>query len=162
MPSGGLPDLKQRHLVSRLRRRGWSFQRIASKIGVSRQRASAIFRRALGIKYRVPKQPDLRCSHCHVTIPRRGPNLNVVRVLCLDCLSRYPTTFGQRLRALRIAAGLSANALAKLAGVSVSLIILCEQTPHLPRPRSLVKLMTVLGERLLRPSDWIRRQRQTG
>jgi transcriptional regulator with XRE-family HTH domain len=162
MPSGGLPDLKQRRLVWRLRSRGWSFQRIASKIGVSRQRASAIFQRALGIKYRVPKQPDLRCSGCHVKIPRRGPNLNVVRVLCLDCLSRYPTTFGQRLRALRIAGGLSANALARLAGVSVSLIILCERTPHLPRPRSLVKLMTVLGERLLRPSDGIRRRRETG
>jgi DNA-binding transcriptional regulator YiaG len=162
MPSGGLPDLKQRRLVWRLRSRGWSFQRIAGKIGVSRQRAAAIFRRALGIKYRIPRQPDLRCSHCHVKIPRRGPNLKVVRVLCQECLSRYPTTFAQRLRALRIASGLSANALARLTGVSVSLILLCEQTPHLPRPRSLVKMMTVLGERLLRPSGWITRQRETG
>jgi transcriptional regulator with XRE-family HTH domain len=93
----------------------------------------------------------LACAHCGAVIiegrylPRgSGP------VPCLRCLKRYKVTkFGVRLKAYRLAAKLSQDELATLAGLSGSIIGLYERGARPPGSGSLLKLVGVLGKGLV-------------
>ncbi len=66
----------------------------------------------------------------------------------MRCIDRRPTTFAERLRALRVDAGLTAKALGKLAGVDQATITLAERGLHKQQPRIVAKLAAVLGPKL--------------
>jgi transcriptional regulator with XRE-family HTH domain len=138
-------DKKKLKRIARFRARGLSFQEIASQLGVTKQAVHQMFH---GIGRGIVRSTELRCSACKGVIPRRGKWLHEVRVLCLDCLDRKRTTFPQRLRSLRIAAGLSAKKLAARVGLNGSTVSEAERGTVELRPRTLAKLAAVLGPRL--------------
>jgi transcriptional regulator with XRE-family HTH domain len=71
-------------------------------------------------------------------------------VLCLRCADAPGVAFGQRLRALRIAAGLTLAALGKRVGLSTTCIFLAEHDRHALRADTVEKLVSVLGTRLMK------------
>jgi transcriptional regulator with XRE-family HTH domain len=67
-------------------------------------------------------------------------------VLCPGCLGRQPgATFGQRLRACRLAAGLSQGELARRSGIARTAVQNYEQGRWSPRPAPLARLVRVVG-----------------
>jgi transcriptional regulator with XRE-family HTH domain len=65
---------------------------------------------------------------------------------CLTCLARHPgAAFGERLKAYRLAAGLTQDQLSERAGVDVSRVTKFESGRSLPQWRTLRKLVGVLG-----------------
>jgi len=140
------PHKKTYKRIARWRARGLSFQQIASKLGVTKQAVHQMFH---GIGRGIYRPTELRCSACKATIPRHGKWIRSARVLCLKCLDKKGTRFPQRLRSLRIAAGLSAKKLAARVGLNGSTITDAERGASRLRPRTLAKLTTVLGPRLL-------------
>jgi DNA-binding XRE family transcriptional regulator len=70
--------------------------------------------------------------------------------LCLRCLTKHPEAgFPQRLRALRLASGLTLADLAQRSGLNRSTIVGYEYGRHHPAPRVLAKLVRVLGPGLV-------------
>ena len=68
----------------------------------------------------------------------------------MPCLTaKSETTFGQRLRALRIAAGYNLKALARKTGIGPTHIGGMERGVHVPHWPTLVTLMNVFGVRLV-------------
>jgi transcriptional regulator with XRE-family HTH domain len=66
--------------------------------------------------------------------------------LCLACLAKRPqATFGQRLKAHRLAAGLTLTGLEQRSGVDLSLISAYECDRSEPKWQTLAKLSRVLG-----------------
>ena len=61
----------------------------------------------------------------------------------------FPAMFGQRLRSLRVAAGMTRRKLARIAGLSGTCIEQAEQNLHELRQTTLAKLVAVFGNRLL-------------
>jgi transcriptional regulator with XRE-family HTH domain len=136
---GSLPDKKRRREIAKLRAKGLTFQVIADRLGVSRQPAHEMFwAETKGSKYRPGK---LHCARCERPIQRRGKNLFRVRVLYLDCIVTCPSSLGQRLRAARVAAGLSALKLARQLGLSPECIRSMERNQHEPNAHTLEKIV---------------------
>jgi DNA-binding XRE family transcriptional regulator len=106
---------------------------------------------------RIHKPPDLICASCATVIPRRCKYLRRSPVLCLRCADGPGVTLGQRLRAFRVAAGLTPPTLAKRAGVTQECITLAEREKHAVRPVILEKLVEVLGVELGRKAPLHRR-----
>jgi DNA-binding XRE family transcriptional regulator len=142
MPRG--PDEKRRKQIAALRGKGLTFQAIGDRLGVTRQCAHALFhqRNQTGSSYYVP--PALRCRKCKAVIPRLAPSLRRAPVFCLVCVDRYPSSFGERLRAFRIAAGLTVPKLAERAGLTGAAIGVIERDLHQPRKKTVAKLVAVL------------------
>jgi transcriptional regulator with XRE-family HTH domain len=89
----------------------------------------------------------VRCRECGRAVaspPGRGrPN---GPAYCLACLARHPEAgFGERLRAHRLAAGLTLEALAGRVGGYRKSLSAYERGRKVPRWRALVKLVRVLG-----------------
>jgi transcriptional regulator with XRE-family HTH domain len=145
---GQKSDEKTRKRIARLRARGWTFQAIGDKLGVTRQ---AVHQMLTGIDRGQYRPSELRCARCNKLIPRRGQYLRNIAVLCLQCMDRRPTKFGERLRTLRIAAGLSIRKLGALVGLSGSAIRAAEGELRTVRPRTIAKLIGVLGPRVMEP-----------
>jgi Iron-dependent Transcriptional regulator/Helix-turn-helix domain/Homeodomain-like domain len=114
MVQGRRPDNARRQLVVQLRSRGWTLTEIGRWLGVSRQAVSALIRSAA-----LPAASGTPCSACAALIPTRAARpQDRPGALCLRCLEQFPDApLGQRLRALRLAAGLSRTDVAWLAGV---------------------------------------------
>lgn len=87
------------------------------------------------------KAPELLCARCARVIPRGARNLRWAPVLCLRCVKLPGVTFGQRLRAFRMAAGMTQVALARRIGVSGKCIWLAERDRHAVRARIVEKLL---------------------
>src|SRR5207253_6633649 len=102
---------------------------------------------------RLPRAEPVRCRQCQRVITRGESGLDNLkrRPLCLRCLARMPDpTFGERLRALRLAQGLSRARLAEAAGVPATVIRAHERNEvRSPRYDTLVKLARVLGPMLV-------------
>jgi hypothetical protein len=95
------------------------------------------------------------CAGCRVKVVSRAadPSDSDV-VFCLPCLGKRPeATFSQRLRALRLAAGLSRGAVARRAGVSWFSVERYELGGRQPRRPQLARLVRVLGPELIPPAD---------
>src|SRR5947209_11389108 len=105
MPRGTPPKLKRHRLIAKLRATGMSYRKIGERLGVTRQCVHATLKKSgpVGLA-------SIVCCACGRKIgPRRG--LSPDPVFCLSCLPS-DASFGQRLRAYRVAAGLTQRTLA--------------------------------------------------
>jgi hypothetical protein len=123
-----------------------TYEQIGTRLGVSHQSIQQTLQRT-GIARLVP----IRCRECQRIITR----LRTVRdhngpVYCLDCLPGS-ATFGQRLKAQRLAKDLTLMCLGELTGIAWNLLSKYERDLVEPKYGSLVKLIRVLGVGLLAP-----------
>jgi transcriptional regulator with XRE-family HTH domain len=140
--SGPKADPRRCRRVLALRARGLTFAEIGRRVGVSREGARQLVRAAAGRG----RPPSPRCASCAAPLPEgsRGGR-------CPACVAADPAApFPERLRAYRLAAGLTQRELAARGGVSTSAVSLYERGRGRPGPGSLAALARVLGPGLLR------------
>ena len=89
----------------------------------------------------------VHCSECRLLIaPTIRSSTNNGPALCLDCLAKRPqATFGERVKAYRLAAGLTQEMLARLSGSIPYMIRRYEQDRAEPMLTSLLRIVRVLG-----------------
>jgi transcriptional regulator with XRE-family HTH domain len=144
----GIDELGRRAVA--LRRRGLQLDAIALRLGISPRRVAQLLR-AAGID---PRACAIRyCAGCRRVLARGAAALRANEAaFCLECLARTPgVTFGQWLRAHRLAAGLTLRQLAERAGLDDGTVWAYEQDETLPRGERLARLVAVLGPGLARP-----------
>jgi transcriptional regulator with XRE-family HTH domain len=130
--------------MARMRARGLTLQEIAERTGVSRQRVHVL------LKGEAVSPPGITCRQCGREIaPWTGASRNLGRVYCLDCLPAR-ASFGQRLRAHRVAAKLTQLELASRIGVPPGMICYWERDQRRPMRRNLAALTAILGSGLQR------------
>jgi hypothetical protein len=102
---GRKPDTDRRQAVALLLAQGLSFTEIGNRLGITRQCAQQVLK-ASGY---LVELPGICCFGCGTVIVKgRGPWLHNGPVYCLVCLAKTPNAlFGQRLKAHRLAAGLT-------------------------------------------------------
>jgi len=147
MPSGRKPNLERRRHVLKLRDRGLTLHEIAQCFGVSKQAIWSLLNNR-------PQRRATRavaCSECGAMILSAGAlRQDAATALCLTCLhARTDVPFAQRLKALRLAAGLSRAELAARAGVAPGSLRAYEDGVRSPQFRSVLRLAAVLGNDLL-------------
>jgi transcriptional regulator with XRE-family HTH domain len=102
-----------------------------------------------------PVAVALPCRECGATVTTGSAQVrNNGPALCLACLARHPdASFGDRLKAHRLAAGPTLMALAARAGIRFQNLSAYECGVAEPKWRTLVRLVAVLGPGLatLRP-----------
>jgi transcriptional regulator with XRE-family HTH domain len=147
MPSGRKPNLERRRQVVQLRDRGLTLDQIAGRFGVSKQ---AIWSLLHGRPPRTAARA-VACTCCGGMILSPGAlRRDATTALCLGCLRRRPEApFGQRLKALRLAAGLSRTELAARSGLAPGSLRAYEDGLRNPHTRSAARLARVLGDDLL-------------
>ena len=144
MPPGRPPDPQRRHRIAELRARGLTYQEIAKQLGISHQCVQQALHRT-GNARLVP----IRCRECQTIITHlRTVKDNNGPVYCLDCLP-MEATFGQRLKAQRLAKGVTLMALSERTGIAWGLLSRYERDVVEPKCRTLIKLIRVLGTRLM-------------
>jgi hypothetical protein len=148
MPRGRPRNLKLHDEVVRLRRLGFTFPQIAKQLNCTKQNAHHVFKM---LRVDVEQMAELRCQGCEALIVSGNPQMwNRNPAWCLRCLAKIPDApFSIRLRAFRLAKGLSAAQLAKEAGVTVSAVRYHEWCLSNPRWDFLVKVVRVLGPELV-------------
>jgi transcriptional regulator with XRE-family HTH domain len=148
--SGRRRDAARRAEAARLRRQGLTFAEIGRRLGVTRQCASALVRPP--VSKRKTSAPAACYSCGRPLVALAGPPVpaeSANDTLCLPCLSRQPeTTFAQRLRSCRVAAGLSAARLCALAGLPPGYVTRHEARHSKPHARHLRQIAAALGPRL--------------
>jgi Helix-turn-helix domain len=148
--SGRVLDGGRRRRVLALRRRGLSLRQIAAREGVTKQ-AVHLCLRALGHTGTGCPRIVPRCSACgRATGPALPAATPGVPAFCLRCLPAK-ARLGVRLKALRLAAGLTLAGVARRAGLPGSCVLEYEQGEATPRPRALARLVEFLGPELLVP-----------
>jgi DNA-binding XRE family transcriptional regulator len=141
---GSKPDLHRHRQIAELRASGMSYQAIGDGLGISHQRVYQILERS-GTSHRVL----IRCLKCKAVITKmRMFANNNGPVYCMNCLPP-DATFGERLKARRLAAGLTLEGLAKQAETYSQTIGNYEQGARQPNWQTLAKLIRVLGV------DWL-------
>jgi DNA-binding XRE family transcriptional regulator len=146
-PRGRKPNpavQKRRERGTRLRPQGLSMAEIGQRIGDARQATWELLS-----NYGQGRTPSgvITCCHCGKAITTGHDQLrNNGPVPCLECLARRPQTpFGLRLKAFRMAAGLTQEALAEATGILPANIRKYENNHVVPRWAKLVKLIRTLG-----------------
>jgi transcriptional regulator with XRE-family HTH domain len=146
MVSGRKPDVSRRAEISRLRARGLTFAEIGRRLGISKQGVHAVLTKSRQLpRRRVP------CADCATPIESTGvlPS-DEGGALCLPCLvSRPDVSFGARLKAFRLAAGLMKAELAKRVGLSPMTIHYYEAGLREPRWPQIAPFVRVLGPELV-------------
>jgi transcriptional regulator with XRE-family HTH domain len=144
---GAADGLRRR--AAGLRRRGLTLDGIARRLGITARRAAGLLREA-GID---PRACEVRCAGCRRVLARGAAGLRGnAPTICLECLARAPgASFGQRLRAYRLAAGLTQRQLAERAGLDAGTVWSYEQDETVPRGQRLARLVAVLGPGLAGP-----------
>ncbi len=147
MPSGRKPNLERRRQVLKLRDRGLTLTEIAQRFGVTKQAVWSLL-------HNRPQRTATRavpCSCCGTMILSPGAlRRDAATALCLRCLRARPDApFAQRLKALRLSAGLSRAELSARAGVAPGSLRAYEEGWRKPQDRSAARLADVLGEELL-------------
>lgn len=144
MVHGRKPDRTRRRQIVALRKQGLTLSEIGERLGISKQ---AVERWLRVSGQRVEPRYTVRCCRCKkgiitgpIQLRNNGP------ALCLGCLAREPApTCGQRLRALRLGAGLTLRELGKKSGVVWQNLHAYEQDKNEPKWQSVVRLARVLG-----------------
>jgi ribosome-binding protein aMBF1 (putative translation factor) len=136
---GRKPDRQRRRLAAELRAQGLSFGEIGLRLGITRQGAQRLTR----TKTRAATRADTAsCVSCGADAPSGAGRC--ARCVVADTDSSFP----ERLRVLRLTAGLSQVELAARAGVSVSAVH-CYEHGRRPRAGKRAALAAVLGPGLL-------------
>ena len=117
MVQGRKPDAKRRRRIQQLRARGLSLPAIGRRLGVTFQCIQRTIRRMAEDGQRRPR--SVPCCACGDRIISQGVcQSDRGQALCLACLAELPDApFGQRLRACRLAAGLSRSELTERCGL---------------------------------------------
>jgi DNA-binding XRE family transcriptional regulator len=103
-----------------------------------------------------PPGERARCAGCHMSVGPSTTTEDRGPALCLPCLAQRPrATLGQRVRAHRLAGGLTCVALARKANVRPETLAALEQGHRQPYRRTLQRLASVLG---VTPEDLAGRQ----
>jgi transcriptional regulator with XRE-family HTH domain len=133
---GRKPDPERRRRAAELRALGLSFAEVGRRLGVTRQGAQHLTRAAT--------RPEMApCASCGADTPS-----GIGR--CARCVVADPDSpLAERLRVLRLAAGLSQDELAARARVSRSTVFCYEHCRVRPRAGKVAALATVLGPGLL-------------
>jgi len=155
MARGRTPNLERRRQAAALRARGLTLAAIGRAMHCTRQAVHHLLD-CRPRQSRPRPRKTIACPGCRAALPlprfaHAGPP-----TLCLPCLARRPrASFAQRLRAHRIAAGLSRAALARKAMVALRTVTNLERGVHRPQPGTLRKLAAPLGIELgeLLPRD---------
>jgi transcriptional regulator with XRE-family HTH domain len=147
MASGRKPNLRRRSHIARLHARGLTLSEIGRRLGVTRQ---AIHDALAQLRRPLPRR-SVPCAVCRADIVSAGAlATDQGQALCLRCLASRPqAALGVRLKAFRLAAGLTKAELAQRAGVSPMAIHQYETGSREPRWRHLTPLVVVLGPGLL-------------
>lgn len=137
--------MSKRARMVRLRAQGLTLQEIGKRLGISRQRVHVL------LKEEAATAPGITCRKCGREIaPWPGASRNLGQVYCLDCLPAS-ASFGQRLRAYRVAAKLTQAELASRIGVPPGMICYWERDQRRPMRRNVAALTAILGAGLQRP-----------
>jgi DNA-binding XRE family transcriptional regulator len=138
--SGRKPDRQRRERAAQLRARGHTLAQIGRELGCG----PGNVRHLLGLTDAPPPPP--RCSRCHTPLGPASAGRDSAPALCLACLGKRPRApLGQRLRAYRLAAGLTRAALSREANVRPETIAALEQGEQRPYRRTLRRLAKALG-----------------
>src|SRR5205085_3058532 len=126
----------------KLRTQGWKLEQIGTRLGLTTQGVWRILR---DYGHGAPAPGTVTCSHCKRRIAQgTGLLQSSGPVLCLSCLGRRPdASFGQRLKAFRMAAGLTQTALSEKSGVAQVTISGYEQRRLGPQWHNLIRLVRV-------------------
>jgi len=144
MPRGRPPNSQRRRLIVKLRATGLTYEQIGERLGITHQSVQQALQRT-GNARLVP----IRCRECAAVITHlRTVKDNNGPVYCLACLPG-DATFGQRLKAQRLAKGLTLMALCEQTGIVWTHLSKYERDLVEPKCRSLVKLIRVLGVGLM-------------
>ena len=144
MPRGRRPNPQRRRLIAELRATGLTYQQIGKRLGISHQSVQQALQHT-GNARLVP----ICCRRGGALITRlRTVKDNNGAVYCTACLP-VDATFGQRLKAWRLAKGLTLMALGEQTTIVWSLLSKYERDAVEPKCGSLVKLMRVLGAGLM-------------
>jgi DNA-binding CsgD family transcriptional regulator len=145
----GRAEADELRRAAALRRRGLTLNAIALRLGISERRAAGLLQEA-GIDSRAC---EVRCAGCRRVLARGHAGLRGnAPAICLGCLARTPgVSFGQRLRAYRLAAGLAQRQLAERAGLDAGTVWSYEQGETVPRGPRLARLVAALGPGLAGP-----------
>jgi transcriptional regulator with XRE-family HTH domain len=134
--------LERRRNVVELRAKGLSLSEIGRRLGISRQTVHATLE-----SIRKAGQRVITCRECRMPIDPAGvlPR-DAHNTLCLICMARGPeATFGQRLKAFRLAIGLTRRELDLLAGLPPSSVQYYEQDRRAPTEKNRARLAEALG-----------------
>jgi transcriptional regulator with XRE-family HTH domain len=146
--SGGQPNEARRRQVARLRAGGLSLAEIGRRLGVSKVAIFSMLRRM-----QRDRPPSFACAGCgrETASPAARP-ADSGAALCLECLrQRRDAPFTARLRACRLAAGLTKGALARRARVAHQTVGRYEPGERVPGGALLERLVRVLGPDLMTP-----------
>ena len=146
--SGARRDPARGRRVVELRRQGLTLAQIGRRLHMSRQLVH-YHAAAAGLTGRRPG--TVRCCACQAVIATGHHTIEYNRdPLCLACLEKRPDVpFGRRLKACRLARGLTSDRLARLAGVPPNAVRAWERGVCWPRWAGLAKLIRVLGPDLV-------------
>jgi transcriptional regulator with XRE-family HTH domain len=134
--------------VAELRARGLTLAEIGRRLGLSRQLVHYYLRRA-----GVPPGRVACCRACRKAIAAGFRSLtDAVPAYCLDCLPA-DASFGVRLKACRLARGLSQRDLAARAGLPAAAPTAYELGRQEPRLGVLVRLARLVGPQLFPPGS---------
>jgi transcriptional regulator with XRE-family HTH domain len=142
MVSGRKPNLERRRRVIELKSQGLTLSAIGKKLGITRQAVHASLQSVHKAARRV-----ITCSECHMPIDPAGAlPADVGNTRCLICVARGPeATFGQRLKAFRLAVGLTRRELDLLADLPASSVQNYEQDRRNPTETTRAKLAEAIG-----------------
>jgi transcriptional regulator with XRE-family HTH domain len=147
MVRGRQPNLERRRRAAELRARGLTLAEIGREMHCTRQAVHHLLD-CRPWQSRPRPRKTVACPGCRAALPLPRFAHAAPPTLCLPCLARRPrASFAQRLRAHRIAAGLSRSALAQKAALARRAVAYLERGVHRPRPGTLRKLAAALGIR---------------
>jgi len=146
--SGARADPARGRRVVELRRQGRTLAQIGHRLHMSRPLVH-YYAAAAGLTG--PRRGTVHCCECQAVIATGHHTIEYNRdPLCLACLEKRPDVpFGRRLKACRLARGLTADRLATLAGVPARAVRAWERGECWPRWERLAKLIRVLGAELV-------------
>jgi transcriptional regulator with XRE-family HTH domain len=142
MIQGRKLDEERRGKVTELRALGWTYEAIGRQLGISTS----------AVRYRLkagppPRPPIVTCCACGRVIVSAGVQHGEEGdTLCVTCTMRRPgTTFDQRLKAFRLAAGLTCAGLAGRAGMPTDSVRQYERRRRKPNLITRARLARALG-----------------
>jgi DNA-binding XRE family transcriptional regulator len=135
---------------------GMSFDEVAQELGLTREWVRKC------LSHDRPNRHKLQCRDCKAEIISATATGHQRPVLCRECvLRRREVPFAEALHSLRVAAGLSQQALAEAVGMTQTQIALYELGRFEPRWSEAVELFAVLGAAwVLQPTAAARKGRK--